>query len=354
MKKRTQHGVRALAAILLGAAALAGCSADSAAQRAGEDGDRVVATIDGEPITMAELRAEVGDQLRELDFQYRQQRHQILQEALDEAVQRRLLEAEATARGVTLDKLITSETAGKIDVSDEQVADWYRRNQEALGGRSLESLEARIREYLIELQRRRVLRDLAMELAAGKDVSYLLEPARAEFNNEGAPAFGPADASVTLVEFSDFECPYCGRFFETLNQIKENYGDRVRIVYRQYPLDNIHPHASGAALASLCAHEQGRFWEMHDLLFTEQDRLAIDDLKEKAGRLGLDQAAFDACLDSRRYVEQIERDIREGDVYGVTGTPAIFVNGVQIRGGAVPYEVMAEIIDEELGKVDGS
>jgi protein-disulfide isomerase len=191
------------------------------------------------------------------------------------------------------------------------------------------------------------LNEFAARLQEAREVVILLEPLRVDLNNEGSPALGPDDAPVTLVEFSDFECPYCGSFFTTLKRLEENYGDKLRVVYRQYPLE-MHPNAFKAAEASLCAYEQGQFWEMHDLMLTEQDRLDVESLKQNADRLGLDREEFDACLESGRYAEQILRDAGEGNRIGIEGTPAIFVNGIPLQGGAVPYEVAAEVIDEEL------
>ncbi len=343
----------ACVAFLLCAWTVGGCSsADSAGGALESDGKKIVATISGEPITMAELQTELGSRLAELDFQHRNERYELMERALDGAVRRRLLEAEAASRGLSLQEFVAAETAAEIEVTDEEIEDFYRENAAALEGQTLEQITPRIRDYLENAQRERALRKLARELAANAEVVLLLDPVRAVFDNGDSPARGPSRAAITLVEFSDFECPFCGRFFTTLKELEENYGDRLRIVYRQFPLDNIHPHAVKAAEASLCAHEQGRFWEMHDLMFTEQDRLTILDLKEKAGRLGLDRAAFDACLESGRYLERIERDAEEGDAYGVSGTPAIFINGIHVPGGAVPYDVLAEYIEKELRRIE--
>jgi protein-disulfide isomerase len=173
------------------------------------------------------------------------------------------------------------------------------------------------------------------------------EAVRTDISTTGFPARGPATAPVTIVEFSDFECPFCGRLFPTLTAVENIYLNRVRIVYRQFPLRRIHPLAQKAAEASLCAHEQGRFWDMHDSLFSDQEHLTIDALKARAVALKLDTAAFDACLDSGKEAAAIERDIAEGTKAGVTGTPAMFING-QMLVGARPFAEIQMIIEEEL------
>jgi len=308
--------------------------------------DAVLATIDGEAVVMSDLNELIGDQLSSVDVQYRTQRQQLLEAGLDRVIRDRLLEDEAAQRGMSLDELMASEGGG-AEVTDEQIQVWYQQNQSALGGRSLEELYPRIKEFLEQNQRQAALNDLASQLREGRQVDILLEPLRFELANEGSPALGPNDAPITLTEFSDFECPYCSRFFLTLKRLKEDYGDQLRVVYRQFPIDT-HPSAYGAAVASLCADEQGAFWEMHDLMFREQDQLDIESLKEKADRLGLDRASFDACLASDRFQDQIQDDMREASSLGVDGTPAVFVNGIPLPGGAVPYQTAVEIIDEEL------
>ncbi|UCG76681.1 MAG: thioredoxin domain-containing protein [Gemmatimonadota bacterium] len=326
-----------------GAAATYGGSGPAAEQSA-----EALASIDGKEITTADLDEQVRQQLARMEYQYRSQRSQLLEAALEEMIQNRLLTEAAAERGVSLEEIVASETEGKVEVTDAEVEDWYQRNRSRLQGRELEQVAPQIRQYLEETERQQLVAAFASSLAADREITYYVEPARATFDVQGAPFFGPEDAPVTLVEFSDFECPFCSRFFPTLNQIKEEYGDRVRVVYLQFPLTNIHPSAFKAAEASLCAHEQDRFWEMHDLLFQEQGTLAVPDLKEKAERLGLDTEAFNECLDSGRQAEQVRQDLAQGQAAGINGTPAIFVNGVGVPGGAVPYEVVAAAIDREL------
>jgi protein-disulfide isomerase len=135
-----------------------------------------------------------------------------------------------------------------------------------------------------------------------------------------------------------------------MRQVAQKYGDKVQIIYRQYPIPSIHPFAFKAAEASLCAQEQGKFWEMHDAMFQDQKKLAVSDLKETAGRLGMDSKKFNGCLDSGKYVEQIQNDSREAVRSGVTGTPAVFVNGVVVDGGSVPLEVVEGYIQRELAR----
>lgn len=154
---------------------------------------------------------------------------------------------------------------------------------------------------------------------------------------------GDKNAPVTMIEYSDFECPFCSRVQPTIEKILSDYEGQVNLVYRHFPL-SFHPNAQKAGEASECAAEQGKFWEMHDMMFADQDQLDVDSLKNSAKELGLDTSSFDKCLDDGKYAQKVKDDIAEGSNYGVQGTPATFVNG-QLVSGAQPYENFASVID---------
>jgi protein-disulfide isomerase len=164
------------------------------------------------------------------------------------------------------------------------------------------------------------------------------------------PAWGPENAKVTIIEFSDFQCPYCKQFFDnTYRQLKVAYSDRVRFVYRDFPVASNHPEAQAAAEAAECANDQGRFWEYHDALFSNQDKLQASYYFELATQLGLDQHKFSDCLRSGKYTDEVAQDFGAGLNAGVTGTPTFFING-RIVVGAQPYQTFKQIIDQELSR----
>jgi protein-disulfide isomerase len=167
-----------------------------------------------------------------------------------------------------------------------------------------------------------------------------------EVDTTNDPFVGPEDAAVTIVEFSDFECPFCSRAYETVNEVKELYGDDVKVVFKNFPL-SFHDNAQKAAEASECAFDQDMFWEMHDMLFENQDALTVEDLKAYAEELGMDTETFNECLDSGAKEEAVEEDFNAGTEVGVTGTPAFFINGRELIG-AQPLEAFQAIIDNEL------
>jgi protein-disulfide isomerase len=327
-------------------------AADASAQAPAGD-DAVVARVQGKQITMSELEASAGEQLKGVEAQLlqcqrqaEQGRFQVLQSTLQEQIQQRLVAAEAEKAGQSPEAYLAAELESKVaPVTDADVEAFFNENKQRIGDRTLEQVGPQIRQYLEQQNRAQVEQAFYAGLAEKYEVDFLLEPPRTQVAAEG-PSRGPENAPVTIVEFSDFECPFCSRVIPTLNQVKQNYGDKVRLVFRQFPL-NIHPNAQKAAEASLCASDQGKFWEMHDLMFEEQRQLAVANLKEKAQRLELDAAAFDQCLDSGKYAEQVQADLQAGVEAGVSGTPAMFVNGIPISG-AVPYEQLSQVIDAEL------
>lgn len=164
-----------------------------------------------------------------------------------------------------------------------------------------------------------------------------------------APGWGPTDARVTIVEFSDFQCPFCQRFkFSSYRQIKETYGDRVRFVFKHFPLTQIHPQAVPAALASECAREQGKFWEFHDLAFQDIQSLTRAVFMDYARQIGIaDVDAFGKCFDTGKYQDRVAKDYQQGVALGVEGTPTFFINGVAVSG-ALPFENFVAVIEKQL------
>ncbi len=303
-----------------------------------------VAVVAGTPITAAELDALAGSKL----FQVRQQEYMVRRQTLDEAIGKRLFEAEAAARKISVDELTRVEIDGKAaPVTDADKKDFYEKNKARFGAtpeeQALGQIEAGLRQQRVRERRAEFLKDLR----AKANVKVMLEPPRVAVGEANNPAKGPAGAPITLVEFSDFQCPYCARVNPTLAKLQEAYPGKLRIVFRDLPLLNMHKNAGHAAEAAHCANDQGKFWEMHDRLFANQGKLAPADLKEHAVALGLDATAFNQCLDSGKYTAEWRRDSEEAGRLGLSGTPAFFING-RLLSGAQPYEAFAQVIDEEL------
>lgn len=163
------------------------------------------------------------------------------------------------------------------------------------------------------------------------------------------PSFGPKDAKVVIVEFSDFQCPFCQQAKDVVDEIKKSYGDRVLFIFRDFPLVADHPQALLAAVAGECAHEQGEFWQMHDRIFADQNNITEAVLKTYAEQMGLNVTQFNDCLRSGKYVDEIEQDLVEGYDAGVQATPTFFINGVKVSG-AIPLNIFEQIIVSELSR----
>jgi protein-disulfide isomerase len=358
------RSIPAAKALAVGALALStlalGCAGDRPASAqprqpavtaaADTDLPEVLASIGDQKITMADVRNRAGDDLDQLEARYRRARHETVDRALEAIVHERILANASAKEGKSADELLAAEAGGSLEPDDVEIAAWYQANQARMGGRSLEQIKTQIADHLRTERRTEATAKLTERLSAEQHVTVNLQPFRLKFDNEGAPTKGPTDAPVTLVEFSDFQCPYCRAAVPALKEVVQKFGDSVHIVYRQFPLTSIHPFAFKAAEASLCAQAQGKFWELHDLMFQDQQKLAVSDLKEKARRLRMDSKKFDGCLDSGRYVEQVQKDQREGQLIGVTGTPAMFINGSSVEGGAVPFPKLEAMIRKELAR----
>lgn len=334
MKKTPSHKLAALVALTVVGSLLAGVAAALA------EGDEVLARVDGQAITESEIHTLVAGELLKLD----QQRHQLIANAVQARVQELLAEREAERRGVTKEELFKAEVEDKAaEVPAGEVDAFYVARQSQIR-QPKEQVEPQIRRVL-------AYQKFLSSLESKAEVEVLLEPLRIAFNVDG-PSKGKAGAPVTIVEFGDFECPPCGRAYPVLKQVRETYPDDVRFIFRQFPLA-MHPNARKAAEAALCAHDQSKFWEMHDQMYENQQSLSVDGLKTLASQVeGLDAAAFNACLDDGRHADAVEADVQQGSRLGVGGTPAFFVNG-RVLSGVPTFESLAEIIDEELARRKG-
>jgi predicted DsbA family dithiol-disulfide isomerase len=313
-----------------------------------------VAVINGQTITQQDLEKAAEAELKSLELrrfqqesQLAQDKQQILTKALDDLAADKLIEAEAAKQKKTKDELLQAEVESNVETPpDAEVDAFYEANKDRIPIPKAQALP-QVKQYLVERSRTRYRDTLVNRLEKEYGFRSFLEPLRAPIAVAGFPSKGPENAPVTIVEFSDFECPYCGGMFPTLQQVMKTYSQQVRLVYRQFPLTNIHRYAQKAAEASLCAHEQGKFWEFHDSMFANQRELSIADLKQRAVDMKLDTAAFNQCLDSSRHATAIQVDIQEGSRHGVTGTPALFING-RLLSGNQPYAEIQQVIEDEL------
>lgn len=317
-------------------------------------GETPLATLGDAVIGEAEVRAAAQAELEALELKivrdqatHARRRHEILEEALERLLEERLLAAEARRQGIDVEALLGKEiTPAGMEPTAEEIDAFYRDNEERITV-SREAALPLVAGHLRAERETRARAKLLKRLEGEHKVKRFLPPLRFEMQSSGHPSLGPAAAPVVLTVFSDFECPYCRHYGETLRKIAARYDRQVRLVFRQFPLRSLHPDAERAAEASLCAADQNRFWEMHDRLFAAPDGLGEEAIGAMAASLGLDGAAFGSCLGSGRHRDRVRRDIREGSTAGVDGTPTLFVNG-RYFGGVRSFDEVAAIIDEEL------
>jgi protein-disulfide isomerase len=311
---------------------------------AGPAWSETVATVGDTPISREALEKHVKPKLVEVE----NQRYEVLSEGLDELISEQLLEKESKARNVTTEQLVATEITAKLaEPTDAEIQKVYDDNKAQLQGQTLDQVKPRIVEFLKQQKGAERQEVFLTELKGKYKTSVALKPPKVEVSTAGRPARGPEAAPITIIEFSDYECPFCKRAEPTVKKVLDTYGDKVRLVYRHYPLE-FHATARPAAEASACAAAQGKFWEYHDKLFASAD-LSDATLKKLAGEVGLDQAKFDECFAKKQFKADIDKDVADASSVGVTGTPAFFINGRMISG-AQPFEKFKEIIDDELAR----
>jgi protein-disulfide isomerase len=324
------------------AAAGLGCAALGLGNSAPEP---VAARIGDQVITVAELDAQIKDDLwkRETGDNNQARVYELRSAAVKSLVERRALDAEANKRGVTTEAMLDEEFKKLPPIEDAAVKDFYDKNAAQIQGTPFEVIAPRIRSHL-EAE----AKSKAIDAILAKSDSHIeLERPRVALR-PGGPARGPADARVTLVEFSDFQCPFCQRAKPVLDEIATRHPKDVRIVYRNLPLESLHPRARESAEAAACAADGNKFWEYHDKLFANNRALGDEDLRKYAAEVGLDAKTFDECLRTRRHRDQIDADVEEARRIGITGTPAFVVNGIMMFG-LQTADSLDTVIREELG-----
>jgi protein-disulfide isomerase len=333
------------ASIVLPAAAC-GNTAGQAADATPRGEQEVVAVVGGESISAADVDSALGHRLAKLE----EQAYELKKQQLDEMIADRLLTAEAKRRNVSVETLLDQEVASKVgEVTDADVEAFVASNRARLPADPT-ALKPRIRAFLAAQREAERRTEYVESLRSAANVEVKLRRPkvfRASVTDTKSPARGPADAAVTIVEFSDFHCPFCRSVQPTLNALLEKYPADVRLVYRHLPLDDIHPSARRAAEASWCADEQGRFWPFHDRLYASGPDASDGTLARLAKEAGLDTTAFDACLASGRARTPVQQDVDEATRHGISGTPGFLVNG-RLLSGNLPMDRFVEIVEEEL------
>ncbi|MEN8164511.1 MAG: thioredoxin domain-containing protein [Acidobacteriota bacterium] len=327
-----------LVAMVLVAFAMTACAAPTATENAESP---VVARVGEVEITADDLEAEAGPVLMPL----RQQMYDAKVRVLEAKIFDLLTEKAAQDAGVPKEQWLTENLA----VPEPDEAEIAKVMAQYRGRLAKEDDQARkqVVDYLKQQGAQGAAADLQRQLADAAGVEIFLDPPRVEpIIGDHSPSRGPADAPIVLVEYTDFQCPFCGRVQPTLETLRERYGDSIRMVFKNLPLA-MHQQAKFAAEASLCAGDQDGFWPLHDWLFANHKAINRETVLAQAAEQGLDVDALNACLDEGTHTSHVEADLKEAGSFGITGTPGFVVNG-RILTGAQPLEAFIKVIDDEL------
>ena len=302
--------------------------------------DTVLAEVNGQKLTVAEFDQTEGTHLLQSRFEY----YEAERKALDELIDKHLLADQAQRDGITVDQLLQREVYSKLapDPTDDQIRVYYEGMDSE---KPFDELKDKIRQHIHDARLSKAKTAYLKTLRSQAKIVIGLAPPSASVDLSDAFVEGNKDAPVVVVEFADYQCPYCQRVHPELDQLRKEFGNKVAIAYKDFPLP-MHPYAMKAAEAARCAGMQGKFWEFHDILFTDK-KLEVKDLKEQARLLHLDGDRFDSCLDSGQTAGSVERDAEEGRRLGLTGTPSFFVNG-HFSSGALSYATLRDMVAQQL------
>jgi protein-disulfide isomerase len=332
--------------MILGAMVTAALTTSAAAQGSGQSAGGALASVNGKPISNAEVEKTIAVDLAKLEAQI----YELKKATLDALIDEQLIAQEANKRGITTAALLQAEVISKSGtVTDEEVAVYYGANQGKLQ-KDLNAWRDQIRKFLNTQKAAERRTAFLQQLRSQHKVEVFLKSPpifRAEIVTAGAYAKGPSNAPIQIVEFSDFHCPFCKRVEPTIAEVLKKYDGKIRFVYKDFPLDSLHPQARAAAEAARCAGEQGKYWEFHGKVYAGAPDASAATMQAYAKDVGLDATTFESCRSNRKYQAQVQADAAEGTKLGVNGTPGFFING-RFLSGAQPVEAFSTIIDEEL------
>ncbi len=303
----------------------------------------VVAKVNGKEITEKELEDFLGIALA----MKHQEIYQLKRAALQDLIFIKLQEEKAKSENITLEEYYEKNVLNVVpEPTEEEINNFYQQNKGRMGNLSEEEAKKQIANYFKSQKIQEADEKLKEKLLKEAKIETYLKPPKMDLAKGNEPTKGAKDAPIVIVEFTDFQCPFCSRVQSTLEKIFNDYPGKVQLIFKDLPLD-FHKQAKDAHIAAQCANEQGKFWEYHDILFKNQTQLFPDKLKEYAKQLELDMDKFNQCYDERKYEKYVNESIEQAQNLGISGTPTFFVNGRIIRG-AQPFDQFKQIIDEEL------
>ncbi|HUO59805.1 MAG TPA: thioredoxin domain-containing protein [Candidatus Acidoferrales bacterium] len=305
----------------------------------------VVAEVNGHALTAADLEHSKSGSLLQARYTY----YQTERKALDELVDEKLLALAAAEKNETVDQMLANDVYKGITGPTEDQMQVYYEGMES--DEPYSAMRTRLYDHILDMRKSKARAAFVKTLREKANLHITLQPPTSDVNTTGAPIDGSKNAPLQLVEFADYECPYCQKVNPSMHQLKKEYGDRLTIVYKEFPLP-MHKHAQKSAEAALCAGEQGKYLEFHDMLFNTR-ALEVADLKKYAVQAGMDGNAFNQCLDSGKEAAAVAKDLDEGKALGLTGTPSFFLNGHYFHGG-MEYSALKEMVDQEIYAMQAS
>lgn len=303
-----------------------------------------VAVVNGQPITADELNKAAKSQMQKIETEV----YTIKKRVLDDLIEDKLIADAAKKKDLNVDKFLVQEIDDKVTKpTEDEIKSFYEANKEK-AGKSFSDVREQIVNFLMQNRKARARADLLAKLRGDSTIKINIEPPRVTLDLKGLPSVGDENAKITLVEFSDYQCPFCKRVRPTIWRLMDEYKGKMRYVFGDFPL-SFHQFAKKASEAARCAGDEGKYFEYNRKIFDNQDKLTVDDLKKYAKELQLNAKNFDKCLDSGKHSKDVDDAMQVGAGAGVSGTPAYFINGIMLSG-AMPYESFKEVIEQEVNR----